>query len=158
MKKIIKNFIIAIGVLLTMAGCANSNNNNNFSIDQFVSNAKTYQHESGTLIGNLTSGKYDRTSADKIKESDEYKKLSESLKYFAEIDENKTDGNIKNDVQTVKSKANDVKKYYDNMINEYVNNKEEPARTISEFVRKPEYVTLTGDFIMAMGRVEKTKK
>lgn len=158
MKKWLTILFGSVLTLVALTGCGMVQKE--FKSDEFYTQSEVYKNSAQALLTKMVSVKYESDSENKIKDTDEYKKLMESLTYFESLNESTASSELQENTKVVKAKAKDVKTYHDTMIKEYIGAKgdqTEVTRVISEMVTKDENKTLMKDFLFAIYNINLKK-
>lgn len=154
MKKWFMILCMTVTSLALLAGCGTEQKD--FKIDEFKTQAESYKTASQELMQKLIAMKYDKAEENKIKEQEEYKKLSSTLKYFESIKDTSAPSELQENVKTMKEKAKTMQTYFDSMVKAYVEAKGDQTtfvKALSEIVRKDENKTVVRDFTNAMSKI-----
>lgn len=154
MKKWFMIICVSITSLVLLAGCQVEQKE--FKVDEFKTQAESYRTASQEFMQKLIAIKYDKENESKIKEQTEYKKLSDTLKYFENIKDTSAPSEFQGDVKTMKEKAKAMQVYFDSMVKVYIEAKGDQStfvKSLSEIVRKEENKTTVRDFTSAMVKI-----
>lgn len=151
MKKRFMALCLSIVALATISGCGMFQKD--YKVEEFTAQTESYKKGTQDLMQKLVAMQYEHDAENKVKEKDEYKKISEALKYFESLKESSAPANVQEHVKKLKEKSKLMVVYYDSIVKSYIDAKGDQTtliKSLSEIIRKDENKALVADFTAEM--------